>query len=69
MKDPLEMRAPQVGPITIECQDTGAPRGERNLWYIRVNGVIVFQHYGARCPKVVADLYADLCRALKVEPG
>jgi hypothetical protein len=51
---------------TVERRDTGAPRGERNMWYVAVNGHIVFQQYGSRCPQSVENLYVNLRHALGI---
>ena len=50
--------------IEIDLIETGAPRGERNLWCVRVNRKTVAEKFGRNCPKALADLHADLCAAL-----
>ncbi len=50
--------------IEIELLETGAPRGERNLWCVKVNRKVIAEKFGARCPKSISDLHADLCAAL-----
>lgn len=50
--------------IEIELFETGAPRGEQNLWCVRVNRKVVAEKFARNCPKALTDLHADLCTAL-----
>lgn len=46
---------------SVEIQDTGAPRGERNYWEVKVNGVVIYGgHNGAAARRV----FSRLCDAL-----
>lgn len=52
----------QVGPHVLEIQDTGAPRGERNWWTVRLNGYTL---YSATNGKKAQELHNDLLNALQ----
>lgn len=52
----------QVGPHVLEIQDTGASRGERNWWTVRLNGYTLY--CGPKRAK--ADkLHRELIKALQ----
>lgn len=50
-----------IGPHVIEFADTGAPRGEKNLWYVRLNGVTIIESSKQAQARTVFDA---LSRAL-----
>lgn len=47
----------------ITLFDTGAPRGERNMWVLEVNGHAVMAMYGSRMPKIMRELKCELMAA------
>jgi hypothetical protein len=51
---------------TVRVYDTGAPRGERNHFYVEVNGRTVF---GSANRRQVETLAAELRAALKPQPA
>jgi len=51
--------------MRVELHDTGAPRGERNYWQLKINGVVIGKGYGGReAPKKLRELYAALMQTL-----
>jgi hypothetical protein len=52
----------KLGQNTIEIQDTGAPRGERNYWEVKLNGVVLYGDYNGKKAK-------ELCEKLQVALG
>lgn len=51
-----------VGPHVLEFLDTGAPRGERNWWTVRLNGYTLY--CGPK--RIKADkLHRELIKALQ----
>lgn len=50
----------------IEIQDTGAPRGERNMWEVKLNDVTVYCDYNGRKAR---DLVLAIEQGLRNKKG
>lgn len=58
-----EMRV-QISYHVIEIQDSGAPRGERNIWRVTLNGVVIYDDYNG---KKAERLFDSVCEGLRTE--
>lgn len=51
-----------IGTNKLEIQDTGAARGERNFWWVNLNGVPLFEGYSR---KRAEQVHETVLKALK----
>jgi hypothetical protein len=55
----------RINGAELEIQDTGAPRGERNYWYVSLNAVPIYRGYSRKKAEEVHETLHEALSSTK----